>query len=375
MLLKQGRRMSTLANSHLSQGGRKGASPGARLVDVARAVGVSRQVAAKVLHGTGGCNTRVSEVTARSVRRAASKLNYRPNLIARQLSGQRTRIIGLIRNHGGPPASAQRAFLMEDVAHQSDYRMVIGNAHGDPDRLKHYVDEFVDRRVEGIICAGFPPDRAKAVHEMIGGFCPVVFQSAYAPTQPSLSRAAFVSLDRFEACRTAFRHLIALGRRRIMLTLGSVPLDQPSRAEPLRGRVAALREAGLPVEESLVWRGDSFYDLLERFKPGQQPDAVVCLTDAWAATLCKHLTARGIRVPQDVAVVGFENTDLGVHADITTFDIRPPKVARVTVGALLRLIDNAKPTPPLIFIKPTFMVRSSTDPTAVTRLAAPEYPI
>lgn len=367
--------MPTNAEPALRHGRNSRATPGARLVDVARAVGVSRQVAAKVLHGTGGCNTRVSEGTAGSVRRAAAKLGYRPNLIARQLSGQRTRMLGLLRNHGGPPASAQRAFLMEEVAHKSNYRMVIGNAHGDVGRLKHYIDEFVDRRVEGIICAGFAPDEARMAHQMIAGVCPVVFQSAYAPSQQPLPRAAFVTLDRFEAYRTAARHLIALGRRRIALTIGSINPEHPSRTEPVRGLVTALREAGLPVDEALVWRGDSFADLLDSFIPGRRPDAVVCLTDAWAATLCKHLSARGIRVPQDMAVVGFENTDVGAFADITTFDMRPAQVARVTVGALLRLLENAKSAPPLISIKPKFIVRSSTDPTAAVRLLPPVFPI
>jgi DNA-binding LacI/PurR family transcriptional regulator len=279
-----------------------------RLIDVAAAVGVSRQVAAKVLHGSGGCNTRVSEETALSVRKAAARLGYRPNLIARQLSGQRSRMLALLRCHGGPPASAQRAFLMEDAAHRSGWGMVIGNAHGNIERAGSFINDFIDRGVEGLICTGFSPQGAVQAHRMIGDAFPVVFQSAYAPTQEPLARASFVTLDRYAAYRQVVRHLLDLGKRRIALALGGGNLDHPSRTEPRRGYVSALREAGISPRKALFWEGFEFADLLDEFIPEQQPDAVLCLTDAWAAPLRRHLTARGVSVPQDIAIVGFENS-------------------------------------------------------------------
>lgn len=343
----------------------------ARLIDVANAVGVSRQVAAKVLHGTGGCNTRVSPDTALRVRQIATKLHYRPNLIARQLSGQRSRMLGLLRSHGGPPASAQRAFMMEDVAHKANWHMVIGNAHGDVKQTQHYIDEFLDRGVEGIVFTGFSPQAALQAHRFVGGACPVVFQGAYAPTQPPLSRSAFVTLDRFGAYAQATRHLLALGKRRIGLALGAGDdEDHPRRSEPMRGYLWALNQAGISPSPSLIWKGAEFADLLDRFIPGQKPDAIICLTDAWAAPLRRELSLRGIQVPGDIAVVGFENSDLGAFADITTFDMRAPRLARVTVGALWRLLEGRRDTSPYISIKTRFIIRSSTDPS----VAANSFP-
>jgi len=335
-----------------------------RLADVAHDVGVSRQTAAKVLHGTGGCNTRVSPETAKRIREAAERLNHRPNPIARQLSGQRSRTLGLIRHHGWSPLISQRAFELETAAYERDFRLYIGHAHGDANRVDHYVEEFLARGVEGAICLLFKPEHIADAQRLIGDRCPTVFdgEGSCLPSK-SHPRVGQVIIDVYGAAVEAVEHLSALGRRRIALALGP-DVNHPSRSERLRGYREAIARKGIAQKEEIVWTNGDFTDLVDRFIPDNRVDAVICLSDTWAVPLAKQLALTGHRIPEDVAVVGFDNRDVSELTDVTSFDLNSLDVARKTVDLLIRMIES-EPLPldqRIKWIKPRMIVRHSSDP-------------
>ncbi len=122
-----------------------------RLLDVARAAGVSRVAAAHVLNGAGNASVRVSPATRRRVENIARELNYRPNRAAQQLRGMPSGLIGVIFDSQWP-TNLQRLSMLEQAGIAGGLRFMVGQVHGDPRLAARYLDDFADRDVQGILC-------------------------------------------------------------------------------------------------------------------------------------------------------------------------------------------------------------------------------
>jgi len=336
-----------------------------RLQDVAQAAGVSRSTAAKVLLGTGGANTRVADATAERIRRTARKLNFRPNPIARQLSGIRSKTLGLIQDHGFSYITAHRIYLIEKNACDRGYRLMMGHAHANPRRIDEYIQDFTGRGVEGIIAIGFSPEAVERFWNARLRTCPVVFHGVVPVDIPSDEAAANVMLDRASAIRQSVRHLVERGRRRIMLVVQEP--DHPLMTERLRGYRQGLADAGMAFEPALVPAAMShevhaLNRILESTILPANPDAIIMPGDSWAVEFIRQAPRLGVRVPQDIAIVGFDNSEAAAALDLTSIDQENEKVAAMAVNMLLEMIDHG-PLPPdrrNVWIEPRLVVRDST---------------
>src|SRR5689334_15528355 len=125
--------------------------PTVRLLDVARAAGVSRVAAAHVLNGAGSASVRVGEDTRRRIETVARKLHYRPNRAAQQLRGVPSGLIGVIFDSQWP-TNWQRLSLLEQAGINRGLRFMVGQVHGDARLSARYLDDFQDRGVEAILC-------------------------------------------------------------------------------------------------------------------------------------------------------------------------------------------------------------------------------
>jgi len=295
-----------------------------RLVDLAREVGVSRPVVAAALFASGG-NTRVSPALAARIRATAARLGYRPNAVARQLKTGRSRLLGVVIGADNPPANQMRLLQLEAEAFRRGYRLLIAYLH-DMGESAALMADLVARGVEGVFwlhlpfCLEQPPKAAifRAVPRVIFNderWCP---------------HGGVVRVDYADGIRQAVHHLAARGHRRIGMMLaarGGWPGD-PILAR-LRGYQTALRELNLPGRRSLVWFGSSpdpaapaigaaLAELLDR----RHVTAIITSNDQWAAETIKQLRRRRLRIPEDVALVGFDNDDLARRLDpeLTTVD-------------------------------------------------------
>jgi DNA-binding LacI/PurR family transcriptional regulator len=326
------------------------------LSDVAQAAGVSRWVAGRVLNG-GDSNIRCSKATELRIRQTARRLDYHPNLAARQLRGKRSYTLGLLVASAGDPL---RSFLVQyldaeavKIGCHTLIANTIGNPAVGPDQFDHYVEEFDRRGVDGVFCAvhnWWPGDRAA----LVARHPKTVFYE-----DPGIPGAAHVAADRAEAARLAVRHLAGRGRRRIGLAL--MDSSRPGDVARRRGYEEELAAHRLALDERLIFDGrphgaaypwcnestgkwefpfvviDRAVDALVR---DGGADAIVAHDDFWAAALIKRIRARAVRVPQDVAVVGYLNHYLADWTDpaLTTIDLCHERAARRMVEMLEHMI-------------------------------------
>lgn len=293
------------------------------LSDVAQAAGVSRSAVAKVLLGTGGANVRVASSTRVRIEAAAQRLQYAPNRAAQQLRRGASKTIGVILDSLNVPVMSQRLFALEAAASREGYRLLIGQTHGQVDTLQEYVADFTGRGTEAILCLfDLSPGRDERVKQSFGRFRKVVFHG----------RAAWkggycIRVDTQSAIKACVDHLAAQGKRAPALSLWNSATDELMETR----RVAFGNQAASHGMKHWVWDAAAEVnvptaEVLHRgidFMVGQcQADAILASNDIWATRYILQLQKNGLRVPQDVAVVGYDNLDIAevVSPSLTTID-------------------------------------------------------
>ncbi len=349
------------------------------LTDVAKEAGVSRCLAGRVLNG-GTSSARACEKTRRRIERAARHLHYRPNHAARMLCGKRSQTFGLLVASAGDPL---RSFLVEFLDARSikiGCHTLIGNTMGPPQvgpsQFDQYVETFAQRGVDGVFCT---------VHHWCEGNRKKLLQRhphTVFYENPHLPGAAYVEVDREEAVRLAVRHLLERGRKKIGLAV--MTLSRDTHLARLRGYEKELKAHDVPLDQRLIFNGEdhgpvvSQYNtsinkwnfpfevmdrVINRLVRDQGADAIVAHDDFWAAALIKRMKARGILVPQDVAVVGYLNHYLADWTDpaLTSVHLCHDVAAEVMVRMLERMVTEG-PLPEnerVVKIKPQLVVRES----------------
>jgi LacI family transcriptional regulator len=315
-----------------------------RLVDVAAAAGVSRPTAAKVLLGSGGKNTRVSDKTAGRIRKVAEKLHWKPNLIAQQLKGKASHVIGVLIGAETSRVNQERLCAIELEAFRRGYRLMVGHVRGDDNRFVEYLHEFEAHKVDGIISLHHPSDDFVRGHsDLLRGFQQILFLD-YSP----LPDSACVRIDRAAGVCEACRHLHEQSRRRIALAV-TVPETFYMR-QRIQGYKKGLQD--IHQKEKLIWStgesarvppDDLVDQLVREMVTKLHADAIIAPDDVWASLIIKSLRRCGKNVPHDVAVVGFDNDpELTVAADpsLTSIDQQSGILAKRTVDLLLDRLDN-----------------------------------
>lgn len=330
----------------------------ARLIDVANLAGVSRRAVSSVLLGTGGDRVRVGADAAERIRAIAAELGYLPNQAARRLGGKRSHTYGLLVASAGDPL---RSFLVQYLDAEAVARgnsTLIGNTVVGPGQFEACSERFVSHGVDGILCAvhhWLPGDRAA----LLSRHPRTVFYE-----DPGVPRAVFVAVDRAEAVRQAVHHLADRGRKRIGLAI--MERTRPVNRSRLQGYAAGLAACGLPRREALTYSAERhglvcpthdvatrtwhfndevMQEVIDRLVRDQRADAIIAHDDYWAASLLKLLRRRGIRVPADVAVIGYLNHYLADFTDppLTTFDLSHTEAAARMVALLEQMIHGTGP--------------------------------
>lgn len=335
-----------------------------RLVDVAARAGVSPVTVAKVLNDSGGATVRVGAATRARVLAIADRLGYRPNRIAQQLRGARSRVLGVIVDSVHLELMARRLVALEDRARARGYRLLVGQARRNPSGVGDYLGDFVTRGVEAVVCLFDPiPDGERTLRRLFRAPLPIptVFHSR--PLGPG---GRCVRVDAADGMRQNVEHLLSRGRRRVGIALWNRK-DQLA-LQRVVGYRRALEAAGVRFDPALVcWplrpgpepTPETFEEIVDRLVVRQRVDAIAATNDQWAARLVQRLRARGYRVPDDVALTGYDNLEMCelLEPPLTTIDQEHEAYADAVVA--LALGEHA-PGETERVIRPRLVVRRSS---------------
>jgi LacI family transcriptional regulator len=325
-----------------------------RLTDVATRAGVTVGTASKALAGTGSLRLE----TRQRVLAAAEFLHYFPNQQARTLLSGRSYTVGLITSDAPGRFSVPVMQGAEDSLATGQMAILFCDARGDSVREQHWIRTLVARNVDGFIVTSHRSDPRSSISAEVP--VPVVY--AYSPSED----ASDVSVvpDDVQGGRLAGEHLLEVGRRRIAYVGG--PDSYLASHLRMQGFVEALAAAGLspataplfvPWEEAAGRRAARI--LTAR---GDDLDAVFCASDQIARGLLDELSAQGVRVPQDIAVVGFDDWDvmtLAARPQLTSVGMNLTRVGQVAAVRLLEAISGQR-SPGLELVPCELAIRASS---------------
>lgn len=336
-------------------------SPAARrspstIRDVAAAAGVSPGTASKGLNGTG----QLRDETRERVHQAAKKLNFRPNNLAQSLLSGRSFTVGLISTDRYGRFSIPVMEGIEDALESARMSVFLCNGADDPDRERRHIEQLLMKRVDGIIVTARRAD-PRAPLKVPAHSVPVL----YAFAQAQDAKALCLLPDDLGGGRLAGERLIGAGRRRIAHVTG------PEDFEAVRHRSAGLRQAlkknGLPWRIgdvmsgpwSEAWGRKAVDELLAR---NSKVDAIFCGSDQIGRGVVDGLRDRGVRVPDDIAVVGFDNWEViaaATRPPLTTIDMNLHELGRQAGLRLLAMIDGEDQQGGVVRLPCSVVVRES----------------
>ncbi len=332
------------------------------LDDVARTSGVSRATASRALNG----RARVAPEVRARVTMIARSLGYRPNTAARTLVSGRADIIGLVLPTGHIVNEPYEAHVLETVAStatDAGQGMMLWLAAREPSEAVR--QELRTGVADGLVISSVALG-ARWVEDLLDGPHPCVLIGRH----PGRSDVTTVEIDNAGGVRRAVDHLVAIGRRRIAMIRGPIGrVDAEDREAAFRETLSAH---GIEVDEQLVDRGLfnalTGAEAMERLL-AHRPDAVFAANDLMAVGALQVLRAHGVRVPDDVAVVGFDDLPQAAAADppLTTVRHDIDAVCDTAVRALLRLVDADVAGEPIAerthtTIETPLVIRGSTRP-------------
>jgi DNA-binding LacI/PurR family transcriptional regulator len=328
--------------------------------DLAREARVSQSTVSRVLNSAAS-SIEISEDTRDRVLAAASRLGYRPNPLARGLRGAPTMLLGVIVREITDPFFSGAIEAVTTAASSRGYNVVLGHAHGRADEAIAVRSVLETRHVDAILLLGDMTDQPRLIEDLRRGQLPVVALWQGGPGQDMPS----VSVDNAWGIGRALDHLLQLGHRRIAF-IGGRPLGD------IRERRAAYEERarteGLPLPTGYVQQvsndpaGGSLA-LANLLALPEPPTAIVCSTDQLAIGVLHGAATRGIRVPDQLSVTGFDDLPFSQFTVPALTTIRMPVGAMATRAVEIAIGDAAEGgTPAADVLRPELIVRNSTAP-------------
>nr|MDT0657378.1 LacI family DNA-binding transcriptional regulator [Micromonospora sp. DSM 115978] len=327
------------------------------LSDVARLAGVSVATASKAINARG----EVAPATRRRVLEAAQELSFQPNVLARGLISGRTRTIGLLTDELGGRFAIPLLLGVENAIGNEQMCVLLCDARGDVIRRRHYIQTLLARQVDGFIVLGDSNDLRPSLTADIP--VPVVYVYGESDDDRDLSILA----DDEGGGRLATEHLVSLGRRRIGHITG--PETYRAARDRVLGMRAVLASAGLPLAGdaprfgawSQRWGRQAARMLLAA---APDVDAIFCGSDQIATGVAETLLDLGRRIPDDVAIVGYDNWEIfaaDCRPPLTTVDLNLQQLGATAVAHLFAALDGSRVTG--VIRQPCrLVVRESTGP-------------
>jgi LacI family transcriptional regulator len=309
--------------------------------DVAARLGVSATTVWNAVNNRG----RISSENRRKILDVVRQMNFRPSMVAQTLSGQKTRLIGvMVPGIGGNPFTPM-VHAVEKAAAQQDYNIILCDTEARVDREEKYLDQLIRRRMNGLVIAPCVREGMKKYDHLVRleplGIAVVVIEQDI--PDPRLTR--IVPENRGDARRMT-EHLLSQGHRRIGFFQTESPKGNIAALERLEGYRQAILAAGIKFDPALVLNVDEWAAeekapipeiLKEYLAKKQRPSAIFANNDGVAIRVMAMLRRMNIRIPDDVAVVGFDDNYLSGFLSPPLTTVRQPDSRVGTLAAKLLL--------------------------------------
>jgi LacI family repressor for deo operon, udp, cdd, tsx, nupC, and nupG len=323
--------------------------------DIARIAKVSHPTVSRALQNSPLVNAK----TAAKIRKIAEDAGYRASAVARGLVTRRTKTIGLVVTTVNDPFAGEVALGIEKAANEHGYSVFLANSDAEPERERRMVQTFAEQRVDGIVVTSsrVGAEYLPVLAEMM---VPIVLVNDQYPGEFMHS----VMIENVQGSRAAAAHLIALGHRRIAY-VGDRSGYQ-SDTERLAGYKEALAAAGIAFAPELAVKGDGKPEaaieavnaLLALEHP---PTAICCYNDMTALGAMRAIAARGLRVPDDISVTGFDDLFFAAYLDPPLTTVHQPmrRMGQMAMENLLKLMQGGEPVEQAR-VEAKLVVRAST---------------
>ena len=330
------------------------------LKDIATAAGVSTALVSYVLTNKEK-EARIGEKMAEKIREIARKLNYQPNHIARSLKSGRSFTIGLIVADISNPFFANIARTIEDEAKRNNYTVIFGSSDENVDKSGDLINVLLNRQVDGLIIT--PTEGSELqIEQLKAQKVPFVLIDRYFPE----ITASHIAVNNYEAAHHAVAHLIKKGRKRIGMVAYKTSLHHIS--ERKRGYQEALRDHHITGGNSLLKTAryshlkEDIKLAIDQLRNGRnRADAIFFATNSLAIEGLKYINDLGIRIPEELAVIAFDEGEaFDLFYSPVTF-VRQPilEMGKAAVRVLLEQMKNDKKEIEHICIDTTLVVRRS----------------
>ncbi|WP_402463347.1 LacI family DNA-binding transcriptional regulator [Isoptericola aurantiacus] len=330
--------------------------PTVTIHDVARHAGVSAATVSNFFNWPDKLSVRMKE----RVESAVTELGFVPNMPARQLRRQHSGIVGVSVVNASNPFFAGLATAVERVAEDANLSVVVGSSRESAAQQEKFLTLFEQLRFDGVVVTP-SDDELEPLRRRRDRGTPVVLVDHEDPD----GRLSSVSLDHREGGRLAARHLVATGRRRLLFAAGHEGVRQVARRlEGCREVVAERADVRLEVVRSDdldLAVGEETGRWIATLDPAERPDAVFAGNDLHAIGLVEALVSAGLRVPDDVAVVGYDDIPFAARAAVPLTTVRQPIAEMGRAAARLLLDEIADPgrSPRDVVFPPELVVRAS----------------
>jgi LacI family transcriptional regulator len=328
------------------------------LLEIAKHAGVSRSTVSRVMND----HPNVDKETRERVLSVAEQLNYQPNIAARGLAAGRTRIIGLVIPMGVSALFTDPYFplLIQGISsacNANDHSVMLWLA--EPEYERRTIRQILQAGlVDGVILASALMDDP-IMEALLKRDLPFVMVGRH----PTNDQVSYVDVENRNSSREMVSYLLRTGYTRVATIAG--PKNMIAGSDRLQGYLAALRERRVAHDPDLIVEGDfteeSGYRAMQRLLP-LSPDAVFVASDAMAVGVLRALREAGLRVPEDMAVAGFDDMPFAAHTDPPLTTIRQPiqRMGAVAAETLIDLIAHPNEQPRRVILPSELVIRSSS---------------
>ncbi|MCA0163108.1 catabolite control protein A [Bacillus sp. RAR_M1_44] len=327
------------------------------IYDVAREANVSMATVSRVVNG----NPNVKPTTRKKVLEAIDRLGYRPNAVARGLASKKTTTVGVIIPDISSIFYSELARGIEDIATMYKYNIILSNSDQNTDKELHLLNTMLGKQVDGIVFMG---GNITDVHveEFKRSPVPIVL----AASVEEQAQTPSVNINYEQAIYDSVQLLVEKGHKRIAFVSG--PMSEPINSmKKLAGYKRALEEAGIAFDEALVAEGDYSYDsgieaLANLLEQSDKPTAVIAATDEMALGVIHGAQDRGVSIPEDLEVIGFDNTRLSlmVRPQLTTVVQPTYDIGAVAMRLLTKLMNKEQVEDQIVELPHRIEERQST---------------